>query len=225
MAYSIPERRSTADIIFAQLRDEIMALEILPGTKLSEAEVAAKFGVSRQPVREALNLLSREDLVTIQPQRATRVRKFSMGRIATARFVRRAIEIEALKKACLSWSDVYRPGFERCLGAQERALAKQDTQAFHGLDEEFHELLTEVAQVPFAIEQIKENKAYVDRICVLSLKNADEMAALIDDHHRIFKCLTQQDAEGGEAALRVHLARIEKTIEAVRATNADYFGD
>ncbi len=223
MAYSIPERRSTADIIFAQLRDEIMSLDILPGAKLSESEVAAKFGVSRQPVREALNLLSSEDLVTIQPQKATRVRKFSMARIDTARFVRRAVEVEVIKFACKNWSDLYRPGLERCMSAQDRAVATHDTQGFHVLDEEFHALLADVAQTPFAFARIKENKAYVDRICVLSLKNTDEMAVLVDDHRAIFEHITAQDAAGAEHVLRAHLARIEKTIEAVRLSNAEYF--
>lgn len=223
MAYSLPERRSTADIIFEQLRAEIMSLEITPGTKLSEAEVAAKFGVSRQPVREALNLLSSEDLVIIQPQKATRVRPISLEGIAKARYVRRAIEIEVIKNACESWSDVYRPALERCLEAQERAAAENNEKGFHVLDAEFHELLTEVAQAPFAFELIKKNKAHVDRICVLSLKQADEIATLVKDHWTIFECLTNRDAQGAEAALRLHLGRIEKTIDSVRSSNATYF--
>lgn len=223
MEYSIPARRSTADIIFAQLRDEIMALDILPGTKLSEAEVAAKFGVSRQPVREALNLLSAEDLVTIQPQKATRVRKFSLQRIAAARFSRRAIEIETLKIACENWSEVHRPGFERALAAQVQAARSKDTRSFHSLDESYHALLADVAQAPFAFEHSMSHKAYVDRICVLSLKNAEEMAVLVEDHRLIFEHLSQRNTAGAEAAMRVHLARIEKTIEAVQQSNAEYF--
>ena len=225
MAYSISARRTTAEVIFAQLRDEIMSLEILPGVKLSEAEVATKFGVSRQPVREALNLLSSEGLVAIQPQKATRVRRFSSEKIAAARFKRLAIEIEVIKCASNLWSDVYRPGFERSLEAQNRAVQNNDTQGFHTLDEEFHALMAEAAQTPFAFTEIKSQKAYVDRICVLSLKNADEMRTLVEDHHLIFECVSRKDAPGAEAALRAHLARIEKTIEAVRQAKSEYFED
>ena len=202
-----------------------MSLEILPGTKLSEAEVAAKFGVSRQPVREALNLLASEELVTIQPQKATRVRQFSSKKIAVARFSRRAIEIEVLKSACENWSELYRPGLERCLEAQSRAIESNDTKGFHLLDEEFHGLLTEAGQVPFAFEEIKANKAYVDRICVLSLKNADEMADLVQDHRLILDCVSRKDFQGAEAVIRIHLTRIEKTIAAIRQVNSDYFED
>ena len=225
MPYPMPARRSTADVIFEQLRDEIMALELLPGTKLSEAEVAQKFGVSRQPVREALNLLSSEDLVEIQPQKATRVGRFSLQRIEAVRFARRAIEIEVLKSACSKWSDVYRPGFERCLDAQTRAADRQDAAAFYALDEEFHQLLAESGGVSFAFGQIKPYKAYLDRICVLSLKNSSEMKDLVADHHAIYKAVALNDLASAEAALRLHLSRIEKTINAVRLSNASYFGD
>ncbi len=225
MAYSIPTRQSTADIIFAQLRKEIMSLDLLPGTKLSEAEVAAKFGVSRQPVREALNLLSSESLVEIQPQKATRVGRFSMRRIEAARFARRAIEIEVLKNASENWSDVYAPSFARCLDAQRRAVAEQDTHSFQTLDEEFHALMADVAKAPFAFQQIKSHKSYIDRICALSLKDAAEMAVLVRDHEALLTHLAAQDATGAEAALRIHLSRIEKTIAAVHHANAEYFND
>lgn len=223
MSYSLPSRRSTADVIFQQLRDEIMALDILPGTKLSEAEVAEKFGVSRQPVREALNLLSSENLVEIQPQKATRVGRFSLQRIEAARFARRALEIELIREACSNWSEVYRPGFERCLHAQSRAVADHDSAAFHGLDEDFHRLLAEAACAPFAFEQIKGYKAHVDRICVLSLKNVAEIGVLVDDHRAVFEAVASGDVIAADSAMRLHLSRIEKTIEVVRQSNAGYF--
>ncbi|MEL6920239.1 MAG: GntR family transcriptional regulator, partial [Pseudomonadota bacterium] len=49
------ERRTTADAVFDQLLDEIVSLSLTPGTKLSEVDVAKRFGVSRQPVRDAFN--------------------------------------------------------------------------------------------------------------------------------------------------------------------------
>lgn len=223
MTASISTKRSTANIIFEQLRDQIMALDILPGTKLSEAEVAARFGVSRQPVREAFNLLENLDLLVIRPQKASRVRAFSLSQIGTARFARLAIELEVTRAAARNWSDVYRPGVERCLDAQDRALADCDTGAFHKLDEDFHRLIAEVARVPFAFDLIRQYKSHVDRICVLSLKQASEMADLIGDHRRIFDCVTRGDIALLDTTLRLHLSRIEGTIDAVREKHPNHF--
>ena len=66
------ERRTTADVVFEQLHREIASLTLLPGTKLSEAEVARRFGVSRQPVREAFSRLGNLELLLVRPQKGNR---------------------------------------------------------------------------------------------------------------------------------------------------------
>lgn len=92
------ERRTTADMVFDQLYEDIASLKVLPGSKLSEAEIARRFGVSRQPVRDAFNRLGNLDLLLIRPQRATEVRGFSMDRVQHARFVRLAVELEVVHR-------------------------------------------------------------------------------------------------------------------------------
>lgn len=218
-------KHSAADIVFEQLSDQIMSLEILPGQKLSEAEIAAKFGVSRQPVREAFTLLDSVALLEVQPQKATRVRRFSASKIEEARFARLALEIEVGKSACARWSDIYRPAFQRCLDAQDRAATRSDAQAFHRLDEDFHSLIADAAQLPFATAQIKQYKTQADRICILSLQNSDEIGDLTNDHKQIYDCLVRNKPDTLETLLRTHLSRLEKTVAMVRAVHPDFFED
>ena len=96
---AVPERRTSADIVFETLYDRIVSLGLMPGEKMSEADIAEQFGVSRQPVRDAFNRLGNMNLLLIQPQRATLVRKFSISDIAASRFVRLAVELEIAKTA------------------------------------------------------------------------------------------------------------------------------
>jgi DNA-binding GntR family transcriptional regulator len=84
---TISETRSTADVVFDRLHEEIATLSILPGTKISEADIARRFGVSRQPARDAFRRLHNLDLLEIRPQRATVVRRFSLAEIENTRFV------------------------------------------------------------------------------------------------------------------------------------------
>jgi DNA-binding GntR family transcriptional regulator len=70
---------SAAGRVEAELRRAIIALELPPGTRLSEQEIALKYGVSRQPVREALIALARTRLVDVQPHAA---RSWSSSRSA-----------------------------------------------------------------------------------------------------------------------------------------------
>lgn len=217
------ERRTSADIVFHELYSQIMSLELLPGTKMSEAEIAEKFGVSRQPVRDAFNRLGNLDLLLIQPQKATVVQKFSLEGITAARFVRKAVELEVARVAADKWTGDLAPEFLENLGAQDKALEKADAHAFHELDRLFHNLIARAADTPFASDIIVEKKAVVDRICVLSLKQAHEMEELVQDHKTIFRCLSTGDKTGLEAALRKHLSRIGKTIQSVRDSHSEYF--
>jgi len=72
-AVEIQERRTSADVVFDHLRDEIISLRLLPGSKISEAEIASKFGISRQPVRDAFSRLCNLDPRADLPRRAVRV--------------------------------------------------------------------------------------------------------------------------------------------------------
>ena len=93
------ERRTGVESVFDHLYEEIVAMRLLPGAKISEAEIARQFDVSRQPVRDAFSRLENLDLLLIRPQKATEVKRFSNRAITTARFVRVAIETEALRRA------------------------------------------------------------------------------------------------------------------------------
>ena len=79
------ERRTSVDDVFDALHEQISTLELKPGDRISEAEIAAQFGVSRQPVRDAFSRLANLDLLLIRPQRSTEVRRFSMRQIEKAK--------------------------------------------------------------------------------------------------------------------------------------------
>ena len=96
------DRITSTDRIFEELYARIVGLDLLPGTKISETDVAKSFGYSRQPVREAFTRLANLNLLLIRPQRATIVRPFSRDLIANARFVRAAIELEVVRNAAQS---------------------------------------------------------------------------------------------------------------------------
>ena len=62
------ERRTSVDDVFDHLHEQIVTLQLRPGDRISEAEIAAHFGVSRQPVRDAFSRLANLDLLMIRPQ-------------------------------------------------------------------------------------------------------------------------------------------------------------
>jgi DNA-binding GntR family transcriptional regulator len=81
------------------LRQAIIEMRLKPGEALSEKEVALRYGVSRQPVREAFIKLAEAGLLQVLPSRGTYVVKISVREVLNARFVREAIECALVRAA------------------------------------------------------------------------------------------------------------------------------
>ena len=217
------ERRTSVDDIFDHLHGEILALRLRPGDKLSEAEIAARFGVSRQPVRDAFSRLANLDLLLIRPQRATEVRRFSAREIEKSRFVRAAVEREVLRRAAEECDANGAATLDACLAEQVRVIEKHNFDAFGALDYGFHKALCHIAGADFAFDVIQSEKAKVDRLCILGLAKENRMPQLVADHEAIAAAVKANDPNRAVEIGMRHLSRLDETIEHITATNANYF--
>lgn len=217
------QRRTATDVVFDKLYEEIASLKLLPGSKLSETDIARRFGVSRQPVRDAFNRLENLDLLLIRPQRATEVRGFSMQGIAYARFVRLAIELEVIHQACSIWDEARVATLDENMQKQKQALESGKSDQFHALDYEFHKLICQLGGCPLAFDTIEECKNKVERLCVLSLDREDESAVLFNDHELLAKALKEQSVEDATTVARKHFARLDDIITDVYDKHSEYF--
>ncbi len=214
---------SAAGRVEAELRRAIIALELPPGTRLSEQEIALKYGVSRQPVREALIALARTRLVDVQPQRGTVVVKFSVRKMMEARFVREAVEVAIVRQACQSFAAQSRQRIGDLLDMQDKAAARDDHASFQRYDELFHVELTEGVGMPLAWEAIRDIKAHMDRVCQLTLPGPEAMLPLVEQHRRIMAAIDARDPAQAESAMRHHLTEILRALPKTEANHPDLF--
>jgi GntR family transcriptional regulator, rspAB operon transcriptional repressor len=214
---------SAAQRIENELRRLIIALELPPGSRLSEQDIAERHGVSRQPVREALIGLARTRLVEIQPQRGTTVVKISVRKMMEARFVREAIETAVVRRACASFDQQSRGRINDLLEMQEQAARRDDHDAFQRYDELFHIALAEGAGCPLAWEAVQDIKAHMDRVCQLTPPNPEAMLPLIDQHRAIVAAIDARDEDAAAEAMRHHLTEILRTLPRVEAEHPDLF--
>lgn len=219
----LSERRTSVDEVFDYLHSEISTLALLPGDKISEAEIATKFGISRQPVRDAFSRLANLDLLLIRPQRATEVKRFSMREIEKSRFVRASVEYEVLRRAAAKCDADGVAKIDAALKLQEQAILANDVDGFGKLDYEFHEALCGIADAEFAFDVIMREKAKVDRLCRLGLSKEQRMPELLADHKAIAEAVKAHDADQAVAAGALHLSRLDETIQRITDTNASYF--
>jgi DNA-binding GntR family transcriptional regulator len=216
-------RRTTTDAVYETLHNEIVSLAILPGQKLSETEVARRFGISRQPVRNAFSKLENEELLLIRPQKVTIVRGFSIERIALARLVRTAVELEVVHRAIKIWDSECDAKLAQNLALQETAINNGDLSTFHALDYDFHKLIYVLGGNPLAFEVMLDCKQKVDRLCLLSLEKSSEANSIFKDHRDIAAGMSSGNVEKAQASVRKHLSRLDKTIAFIHDKHPNYF--
>ena len=219
------ERRTSADVVFDYLRGEIVSNTLAPGAKLSEVEIASRFGVSRQPVRDAFSRLANQDLLLIRPQKPTQVRKFSLAKITQARFVRLSVELEVVRRACDIWNKDRADTLEASLARQRDAIQAGDIEGFHALDYEFHKLICDLSGNAMMFETIQFYKAKIDRLCMLSLGAPREASDILQDHQLMSDAIFSGNVQDAEKFVRLHLSRLDETIREIRDERAEFFED
>ena len=212
---------SAADLVFDEIYDRVVALNLPPGSRLSESDVARQMGVSRQPVRDAFYRLSQLGFLQIRPQRPTTVTRISEDAVYQARFIRTALEVETTGELAgrLTGDDLAE--LDAMLEAQRGAVAADDRLRFHALDDEFHRTICRLSGHEYAWALIRDNKAHMDRVRYLSLSFGAESA--LDDHTRILDALRAHDGRLAGECMREHLSRIEGILAQIRAGHGDYF--
>ena len=209
------------DQVFSTLYDRIVQLELLPGSKISEGEIAEQFDVSRQPVRDAFYRLSQIGLLIIRPQRATIVSHIQAEAVLQARYIRTAIEVETFRIAARRMPDGTLDDLERQLEEQARVAHREARRLFHELDDKLHRTIFEAAGKGFAWALVRDNKAHMDRIRYISLESGAQLA--LEEHVELVKALRAADPDLVETLMREHLGRIAVTLERVARERPELF--
>lgn len=222
-SYSLTNNVPVNQQIYRFLRKDIVDCTIPPGTLLSEKEISTRFNVSRQPVREAFIKLAEAGLVQILPQRGTFVMKISAKRVADGRFIRQAVECAIVRRVATSITPEQLMLLEHNLHRQELAAQNNQIREFLTLDDEFHHLLTQIANCALAWETIETIKATMDRVRFLSLSEVSPPENLIQQHYQIFEAIKAGDPEAAELAIHEHLQEMIYSITPIALQNTDWF--
>jgi GntR family transcriptional regulator, rspAB operon transcriptional repressor len=207
--------------IYAGLRQRIIRSEIPPGAALSEAEIARRFSISRQPVREAFIKLAEEGLLEVRPQRGTFVRKISKTAVMDARFVREAIEANIVREVAAQSDAGLIANLRKQLVAQ-RAVPVGELYDFMRLDEEFHRTLADAAGRLYGWKVIEDVKLQMDRVRYLSLRSFPQ-AKLIRQHSDIVDAIEAASSDEAERRMREHLRLIMDDLSSIETQHPDFF--
>lgn len=225
MDLALRNREPIAPQLFSALRRGIVELMLKPGEALSEAEIAARFGVSRQPVREAFIKLSEAGLVEIRPSRGTYVLKISARELANARFVREAIECDIARQAARLATSVDIARLRAMIEQQREASKNEDYRSFNDSDEEFHRAISDIVDCDYAWRIVESARVQTDRVRFLSLSAASPIPLLIRQHEAIVEHMAAGNSQETESAMRRHLREILIALPRIAAAHPDLFAD
>ena len=193
--------------VYARLLADVVTLRFAPGQALSENELAQEYGVSRTPVREAVQRLRLAGIVDVRPQAGTFVSKVDLARFREAQFVR-----ETLETACIDLA-LSRPepvpaadvaAMRREIAAQRACAAAGDTVAFVRHDEAMHRIVCAVSGHADVWDVIAGAKVHLDRVRHMSLVTPSVMRSLVRQHRAIVDGIAARDAAAAVDAARTH---------------------
>ncbi len=211
--------------VFDILREEIIALTLLPGTILPRAELQKRFQVSSTPIRDTLLRLQEEGLVDIFPQHATLVSPIDIGMARQAQFLRRSVEIEMVSELAK------RPDAElieklRGLIRQQSAFTQLgEYAAFTQADQAFHRLLFDAAGITYLWQVLRRQSGQLDRIRRLNLPVTGKMREILADHSAIVDAIAAGQPIDAQRHMRRHLSKSIDFVSELRISNPEYFRD
>ncbi len=198
----LPGPRSEA--LVDALREAILTGRYAPGTRLVEENLAAAFGMSRIPLREALRRLEAEGLVVISPNRGAIVRPLSPKDVVDLYDVRLALESLALRRAAERFADLRES--TRTRHAQARAaIASRSLTTLFRLDRDFHADMAAASDNPHLVASLAAQWSQIMRVMHRYFEAGDYPADTWDDHAAIAAAVAHGEADRAVELLREHL--------------------
>lgn len=194
-----------ADRIAEALRDAIIAGTLEPGSRVNESEIAARYRISRSPVREALRLLQQEGLVAMEPRRGAFVKRLTPQEVVDVYDVKSVLEGRATGLATRRMTESEIDSLAACVARMEREVAAGDMTAYVDSTRQFHEIIVRGAgnATLASIYQGLERKIHWLR--TLSLSRPGRVEVSLADHRAILDAMRQRDARRAEALAHAHI--------------------
>jgi DNA-binding GntR family transcriptional regulator len=200
-----------AERVYLGLKQAIADGGIIAGERLREIELAARYGVSRTPVREALKMLQAEGLVTDVPGRGLSVAKPTPEEIIDAYLMREVLEGLAARLAAERATETDRMRLAVVLRQIRTAILAEDTPRAIALSNTFDRVLFQATRSQRLSDMIEAARASQGRLLRLSLQYPGRLAQTVEERAEILQAIQDGSPEAAERATREHLRRARET--------------
>lgn len=197
--------------IVASITTAIVERRLMPGTKLAEQKIADIFNVSRTLVRQALNQLSRDRLVTLAPARGAFVAMPSVDEARQVFEVRTMIEAAMVRQLCAGISDAQVAQLRAHLRDEQAAVARTDVPGRTRLLADFHVVLARLLGNE-VLAQLLADLLNRSSLIALMYQSAHSAGQSQDEHVRIVDAIERRDADAAAQLMAQHLSSVERNL-------------
>ncbi|GGB53690.1 GntR family transcriptional regulator [Roseibium aquae] len=203
----IDRSAAIAPQLYRILRERIIDNRLPPGASVNESDVSRMCAVSRTPLRAAMQQLAAEGLIVTRPQVGSVVARVDEAQILEAVLIRAALEAAVVRRLCETGID--ETLIAGNLAMQQRAAEADDYATFFKLDEGFHHMLSDMADMPRAWRLAQSVKAHVDRqrLALMSSIPGRSLAAF-KNHMAILDRIRAGDALGAACEMDAHVRSV-----------------
>ena len=210
------KKRGTSDIVYKSLKNEILHLQLLPGSAVSEIETSNKYNVSRTPVRDAFKALASEGLLEVVPHVGTFVSYIDIREISDILFLREVVEQAVLRILATTYTQAQILKIRLALNEQQKLISQMPTftpeaqkeagARFLVLDNQFHELLFSLAGKKKIWDMLVNSNPQYERFrALLNVGNPETMNSLYAAHCELVETIIQKDMDKLQQLISNHI--------------------
>jgi DNA-binding GntR family transcriptional regulator len=185
---------------YQELEERIVTLQLKPGEFVSEYALSHSLRIGRTPIREALQRLNREDLVTILPRKGVLVSETDPRKQLLVLEVRRELERLVSRLAAQRATDTQRQQFSAIAADMDRAAKTNDDMMFMRLDRELNRLIATAAQNDYAARAMRFLQGHSRRFWYLHYKQAADLPLCARLHANQARAVAIGDAKAAAAS-------------------------
>lgn len=194
------------DVVFNTLREAILKGDLKPGERLMELQLAAKLGVSRTPIREAIRMLEQEGLAVTMPRKGAEVAKMTLKDMEDVLEIREALDELAVRIACEKITDEQMKRLTDAKDLFETSTRSGDVKMIAEADVGFHDVIYEATGNPKLETLLNNLREQVYRYRVEYIKDPQNYPVLIREHEAILLALKERNVKKAENAMHEHVA-------------------
>lgn len=193
------------DVVFNTLREAILKGELKPGERLMELQLAAKLGVSRTPIREAIRMLEQEGLAVTVPRKGAEVAKMTEKDMEDVLQIREALDELAASRACERISEDELAELRHTMHEFEEYTKSGNLKMIAEADVRFHDIIYRATGNSKLVNMLNNLREQMYRYRVEYLKDEKNYPILIKEHSEIVDGLSEKDQDRVTAAMHRHV--------------------